>query len=89
MPTVQLFISGRVQGVYFRASAKATAEALKVTGTVKNNREGQVEICATGSEEALKDFITWCYEGPPGASVMDIKINRLEDQEFRGFSIVR
>jgi acylphosphatase len=89
MPTVQLLISGRVQGINYRASAKATAEALRVTWTVKNNRLGQVEILATGTEGALKDFIMWCYEGPPGAAVMDIKIDRLEEQEFTGFSIVR
>jgi acylphosphatase len=89
MPTVQLLISGKVQGVYYRASAKETAESLQVTGTVKNNRQGQVEIFATGSEESLKNFIAWCYEGPPGAAVEDIKIDRLKDQEFIGFSIVR
>jgi len=89
MPTVQLVISGRVQGVYYRASAKTAAEALRITGTVRNNRQGQVEICATGSEEALKDFIEWCNEGPPGASVADIQIDRLEDRQFKGFSIVR
>ena len=89
MPTVQLVISGKVQGVYYRASAKATADALRVTGTIRNNRQGQVEIRATGTETALKDFIAWCYEGPPGASVTDIQIDRIEDQEFGGFSIVK
>jgi acylphosphatase len=89
MPTVQLVISGKVQGVYFRASAKATAEALRVTGTVKNNRQGQVEIRASGTETALKDFIAWCYEGPPGAAVSDVHIEKIEEQQFKGFSIVR
>jgi acylphosphatase len=89
MPTVKLLITGRVQGVYYRASAKAAADSLGVTGTVKNNRQGQVEILASGSEMTLKVFIAWCYEGPPGASVSDIKIDKIEDQEFKGFSIVR
>jgi acylphosphatase len=89
MPTVQLLISGKVQGVYYRASAKETAEALRVTGTVRNNRQGQVEIRATGTETALKDFIAWCYDGPPGASVSDIQIEKINEEQFKGFSIVK
>jgi len=89
MPTVKLVISGRVQGVYYRASAKIAADSLQITGTVKNDRRGQVEIFASGSETALRDFIAWCYEGPPGATVVEIKIDRLEDLAFSGFSIVR
>ena len=89
MPTVKLLITGRVQGVNYRASAKATADSLGITGTVKNNRQGQVEILATGTEMTLKDFITWCYKGPRGASVQDIQIERTDDQQFKEFSITR
>jgi len=58
VPTVHLVISGKVQGVFYRASAKEQAEKLQINGWVKNTKEGNVEVLASGSEESLLKFTT-------------------------------
>ncbi len=66
---VHIVVRGRVQGVWYRASAQAKARELKLTGWVKNNPDGAVEIHAEGSRQALNRFTDWCREGPPAARV--------------------
>ena len=56
MPTVHLIIKGRVQGVFYRATARKVAGEIGVTGWVKNTAEGNVEIVATGSKDQLKNL---------------------------------
>ena len=70
---VYLKISGRVQGVWYRASTKKRADELHLTGWVKNDIDGGVSVVAEGNENALKKFINWCWEGPPAASVENIE----------------
>ncbi|MFI5155527.1 MAG: acylphosphatase [Chitinophagales bacterium] len=89
MPTVHLVVSGKVQGVYYRSSAKEAAEVLQIKGTVRNNRLGQVEIIASGSSEQIEHFINWCYIGPPAARVREVGITELEEMGFTEFSILR
>ena len=68
-----LIIVGKVQGVFYRASAKDTAVALGLTGYVKNLPGGFVEIVAEGSPGKLNQFIDWCKAGPANAQVTDVK----------------
>lgn len=89
MSTVHLLIKGRVQGVFYRASAKERAETLRVKGWVKNTAEGDVEITATGSEGDLQRFVEWCKTGPKGAEVASVSVSPLEETPFQNFSIVR
>lgn len=89
MPTVHLIIKGKVQGVFYRATAQEVAEELHVTGCVKNTPEGKVEITASGSEEQLQKFISWCKQGPPKAVVTNVSVNQIAEEEFDGFKIVR
>jgi acylphosphatase len=89
MPTVHLLIRGRVQGVFYRATAKDVAEELKLTGWIKNTREGNVEIVATGSDEQLRQFIGWCRQGPPKATVSDVEITNKTEETFDSFKIAR
>lgn len=89
MPTVQLRISGRVQGVNYRAATRDTATRLALTGWVRNTRDGSVELTATGSEPALKKLITWCHHGPPLAVVTDVSVQRIPETTFNGFEIRR
>ena len=89
MPTVHLLIKGKVQGVSYRFSARETAERLSLTGWVKNTAEGHVEAIATGNEEALQQFISWCKKGPPGAKVTEVLVNPVGETPFKGFSITR
>jgi len=92
MPTVRLLIKGKVQGVFYRASAKAAAEKLHITGWVKNTPEGHVEALACGEEGDLRQFVEWCLKGPEHAMVSDVI--ELEKQSeartgLKGFAIVR
>jgi acylphosphatase len=78
---VHLTIEGRVQGVFFRASALAEANRLGLKGWVKNRPDGSVEAVAEGEKEKLEALAAWCRHGPRGASVERI---RLQWQEYRG-----
>lgn len=89
MPTVHLIIRGKVQGVYFRASAKDVADEIGVTGTVKNTAEGDVEIVATGSDDQLQKFIEWCKLGPKRAIVTNVQIMNVEEKNFKNFEVIR
>jgi acylphosphatase len=87
MPTKHFLIKGRVQGVYYRASARKAAEALCLTGWVRNTLEGHVEAVASGDDRSLEEFADWCREGPPEAIVSSVEINLLPEQLFTGFVI--
>lgn len=89
MPTVHLIIKGKVQGVFYRATAKKMAEGKGVTGWVRNTPEGHVEMIASASQETLDSFIEWCREGPCAAKVKDIKSVEKEEQNFDAFVIKR
>jgi acylphosphatase len=89
MPTVRLLIKGKVQGVFYRASAKEQADALGVTGWVRNTREGAVEVVASGSTEAVDQFVRWCRTGPKSAKVLMVDVQVMPDQSFHSFKITR
>jgi len=84
---VHLFVHGRVQGVFFRASTQKAAEDLELTGWVKNCDDGSVEIHAEGSREKLEELIAWCRQGPPMASVSKIDLNWIEAEGLSSFDI--
>jgi acylphosphatase len=89
MPTVHLIIKGRVQGVFFRATAKNIASEIGVVGWVKNTEEGQVEMMVSGSGDQLKNFIAWCKVGPQKAIVTDVIVTNTEEKSFKNFEVVR
>ena len=62
-------VSGRVQGVYYRASAAQRARAAGITGHARNLPDGRVEVLACGSEGAVQEFIAWLWTGPAAAKV--------------------
>ncbi|MCW5641701.1 MAG: acylphosphatase [Rhodoferax sp.] len=64
-----LFISGHVQGVYFRASLESTARTLQLAGWVRNRRDGRVEAMVQGPAAAVESLVQWCHQGPPAARV--------------------
>ena len=87
---VRLLISGRVQGVWFRASTKEQADRLGVSGWVRNLRSGDVEVLAEGDSAAIDGLIAWCRCGPSGASVDAVQIERRAFLgNLRGFAIER
>ncbi|MBI5152679.1 acylphosphatase [Candidatus Peregrinibacteria bacterium] len=73
MKQAMLKISGRVQGVFFRAETQEKALSLGLTGWVRNNDDATVEVCAQGDEASLARFIKWCEKGPTGARVDKIE----------------
>jgi len=89
MRSVHLIVKGKVQGVYYRASAKSQVERLGIAGCVKNTHEGDVEIMATGDDHAISEFIYWCRMGPPQAAVSAIEIAEIELRIFNEFTISR
>lgn len=89
MPTFHLLIKGKVQGVFYRASAKKMAETTGITGWIKNTPEGDVEAVAAGTEEQLQQFISWCRKGPSGAKVTDVIVSEQKQIFFVDFSVRR
>jgi len=87
--TIHLTISGKVQGVFFRASAKDEADKLGITGWVKNTFDGNVEIMATGNKILMDQFVAWCKHGPKRAVVASIIIIEKDETEFEEFSVLR
>lgn len=83
-----IFVSGIVQGVFFRASMREVARKYGVTGWVRNLPDGRVEAVLEGSEEAVKKVIEWAHRGPPLARVENVEVRWEEYKgEFRDFSI--
>jgi len=74
------WITGRVQGVYYRVWARGVAEELGLGGTVRNRGDGSVEAHAVGPAEALRAFETRLGEGPPAASVDGVEAFESKDQ---------
>lgn len=69
---VRLVISGRVQGVGFRYATATAARRLGVSGWVRNQPDGTVEVVATGDADAVRALVDWCHHGPPGARVTQV-----------------
>jgi acylphosphatase len=67
-------ITGRVQGVFFRAHMQRVARSLGFTGWVKNLADGRVEAILEGFEINLAAMLDWCREGPPGAAVIKVEV---------------
>jgi acylphosphatase len=82
-------VSGVVQGVFFRASTKAQADALDIKGLVRNEPDGSVYIEAEGDEHNLDAFVQWCRKGPPRASVEKCQIEERPAKGYGKFTIER
>ncbi len=84
-----IWISGEVQGVFFRRSAKGQAEKLGVVGWVRNRNDGSVEVVAQGEKDKVDKFIEWCKKGPPFAKVENVEVEwRKNIEDFEEFEIV-
>ena len=85
---VELRILGRVQGVFYRASAHRQARVLRLCGYVENVDDGSVGVVAEGEESAIEKFVAWCRIGPPSARVSRIDITRTPPTgEFTDFEV--
>lgn len=89
MRKVKILVTGRVQGVYFRAFTQNKAKQLSVLGTVQNLQDGRVEIIAHADGQTMEKFILWCHKGPITARVDHVEIIELEsNDEFISFAII-
>ncbi|MDR2257894.1 MAG: acylphosphatase [Treponema sp.] len=83
-------VSGRVQGVGFRYSCYHEARRLGLTGWVRNNMDGGVEVWAEGAKEKLESFLQWLRRGPPGARVDQVRYDTCRPAgTYRDFGIER
>lgn len=89
MKHVSIRVSGRVQGVFFRATAKEKADELHISGSVRNDEDGSVFIEAEGEEDAIREFIAWCRKGPKLGRVDRCEVTERAAKNLGGFSILR
>jgi acylphosphatase len=88
MKRVHVYISGRVQGVFFRAVTQQTAKGFNLTGWVRNTADGRVEALFEGEEENVDKMLEWCHIGPPAARVKEVLTEEeTYTGEFNCFSI--
>ena len=80
-------VTGKVHGVFFRASTKQMADLLGISGFVRNQPTSDVYIEAEGEEEMLTKFLQWCHHGPSAAEVKYVSVLEGEVVNFEGFVI--
>jgi acylphosphatase len=86
--TVQVLISGRVQGVWYRAWAEETARGLGLAGWVRNRRDGNVDAVFSGPPDAVAAMVARCAEGPPKARVATVEVVAEGLPAPEGFSVL-
>jgi acylphosphatase len=83
----RVIVHGRVQGVFFRDSARRRAADRGVSGWVRNNRDGTVEAVFEGDDEAVESMVRFAREGPRGADVERVEVTDEEPEGLSGFSV--
>lgn len=84
----EVFISGRVQGVWFRQSTRHKADELGISGWVRNLPDGRVQALFEGEKSQVEALINWCWQGPTRAEVKDVRVEWLApSSEFSGFHV--
>jgi acylphosphatase len=85
MKAVRARITGRVQGVGFRAFVEQAAERIGVSGWVRNRRDGSVEAMIAGDASKVDEMLTMCWQGPPAAKVEGVSVEDVPTPTGRGF----
>lgn len=86
MSTFHLIISGRVQGVGYRAWASQQAKKLGLSGWVRNRRDGTVEALVSGDADMLDSMVEYCHEGPIAARVDRVSVHEVNEPVPEGFA---
>ena len=84
----QIHVSGKVQGVFFRASAKEEAEKLELAGYARNEADESVLIEVEGTKVNVNEFIRWCQSGPKYAEVSKVSTKEVPVQHYTTFSVL-
>jgi acylphosphatase len=82
-----VFVSGRVQGVYYRATTRETAQERGVDGWVKNLDDGRVEAVFEGPERDVEAMVEFCHEGSNRANVTDVDVTYEDPDGLEGFEV--
>jgi acylphosphatase len=75
------FVSGRVQGVFYRATCARKATSLGLRGYARNLEDGRVEVLACGVQEKVDEFVAWLWEGSPASKVTDVATEHADPAE--------
>jgi len=84
-----VYVSGRVQGVFFRDTTRQTAQAEGVDGWVRNLEDGRVEAVFEGPPDAVDAMVEFCHEGSPAARVSDVDVDDGDAEGIEGFRVRR
>ncbi|HET9031269.1 MAG TPA: acylphosphatase [Dokdonella sp.] len=87
MDCARFHVSGRVQGVFFRASTRAQAMRLDIRGYARNLPDGRVEVLAEGKPESISELELWLQRGPEAARVTGVEREDIEEQSLTGFVV--
>lgn len=85
---MKIFVTGTVQGVFFRNFIKEQAESLELKGFARNLEDGRVEIVLEGKDENVNQMIEKAKQGPPQSEITDIQIEELNHQGFDSFKVL-
>ena len=85
MATARFIVTGRVQGVFYRASTRQRALELGLVGYARNQPDGSVEVVASGADAALAALQTWLQQGPPAAQVEQVTRAEQAERALQGF----
>lgn len=86
---INIKVSGKVQGVSFRAVTKVVADQMGVRGMIRNEKDGSVYIEAEGDDTLLEVFIDWCNEGTDRAKVENVEVTPGELKHYQNFEIIK
>jgi acylphosphatase len=84
-----VFVSGTVQGVGYRFSTQDMALLLKLSGWVRNLRDGRVEAIFEGPQPQVDEMVRWCHQGPPAAIVKEVSVQYAAPEGLQGFEVRR
>ena len=87
MQATRFIVSGRVQGVFFRASTREQAQRLGLRGHARNLPDGRVEVLAVGADDAIRQLEQWLQHGPPSARVDHVERSSAEVEARDDFSV--
>lgn len=82
------YVSGGVQGVFFRVNTEEKAKSLGIKGWVRNLTDGRVEVYFCGDEQAVKELEAWLHRGPTMASVSEVVSEEAKYQDFTDFKVI-
>ncbi|WP_214228932.1 acylphosphatase [Pedobacter sp. B4-66] len=86
---INIRITGKVQGVSFRATTKAVADQMGIRGIIRNEKDGTLYMEAEGDDTLLEVFVEWCNEGPDRAKIENVEVTSGELKNYQNFEIIK